>query len=214
MNTSLWWISIPSNKYSLNVKNISILNNSVKSTQVLLCITNTSIKHQSFIYTAKCQNCSLSNNSVSHKHTVYFYLVHKQMVIRPEWTWERWHWSTLHSPKLYHFWRKNITSFEVISRILVGGILPLYSDAVGVLFSPSRLGLQYTRWGSLPLWYYSFTTPSWPLVSWLPHVSTGLSLFLSTPTLLSDPRKEKMDEVQSMKVGIRVGEKEKLPSKF
>ena len=24
---------------------------------------------------------------------------------------------------------------------------------------------------------YSFTTPSWPLVSWLPHVSTGLSLF-------------------------------------
>ena len=38
-------------------------------------------------------------------------------------------------------------------------------------------------------------TPSWPLVSWLPHVSTGLSLFLSTPTFLSDPRKEKMDEV-------------------
>ena len=60
------------------------------------------------------------------------------------------------------------------------------------------------------LWYYSFTTPSWPLVSWLPHVSTGLSLFLSTPTLLSDPRKEKMVEVQSMKVGIRVGEMKKV----
>ena len=59
----------------------------------------------------------------------------------------------------------------------------------------------------IKLWYYSFTTPSWPLVSWLPHVSTGLSLLLSTPTLLSDPRKEKMDVVQSMKVGIRVGEK-------
>ena len=57
------------------------------------------------------------------------------------------------------------------------------------------------------MWYYCFTTPSWPLVSWLPHVSTGLSLFLSTPTLLSDPRKEKMDVVQSMKVGSRVGEK-------
>ena len=41
-------------------------------------------------------------------------------------------------------------------------------------------------------------------------MSTGLSLFLSTPTLLSDPRKEKMDEVQSMKVGIHVGEKKKL----
>ena len=64
------------------------------------------------------------------------------------------------------------------------------------------------------MWYEGFTTPSWPLVSLLPHVSTGLSLFLSTPTLLSDPRKEKMDEVQSMKVGIRVGEKKKLPSKF
>ncbi len=45
-------------------------------------------------------------------------------------------------------------------------------------------------------------------------MSTGLSLVLSAPTLLSDPRKEKMDEVQSTKVGIRVGEKEKLPSKF
>ena len=45
-------------------------------------------------------------------------------------------------------------------------------------------------------------------------MSTGLSLFLSTPTLLSDPRKEKMVEVQSMKVGIRVGEMKKLPSKF
>ena len=38
-------------------------------------------------------------------------------------------------------------------------------------------------------------------------MSTGLSLFLSMFTLLSDPRKEKMGEVQSMKVGIRVGEK-------
>ena len=38
-------------------------------------------------------------------------------------------------------------------------------------------------------------------------MSTGLSLFLSTPTLLSDPSKEKMDMVQSMKVGIRVGVK-------
>ena len=45
-------------------------------------------------------------------------------------------------------------------------------------------------------------------------MSTGLSLFLSTPTLLSDPRKEKMGEVQSMKVEIRAGEKKKLPSKF
>ena len=45
-------------------------------------------------------------------------------------------------------------------------------------------------------------------------MSTGLSLFLSTPTLLSDPRKEEMVEVQSMKVGIRVGEMKKLPSKF
>ena len=69
-------------------------------------------------------------------------------------------------------------------------------------------------WWRLLLCYYSFTTPSWPLVSWLPHVSTGLSLFLSTPTLLSDPRKEKMDVVQSMKFRIRVGEKKSCQAKF
>ena len=45
-------------------------------------------------------------------------------------------------------------------------------------------------------------------------MSTGLSLFLSMPTLLSDPRKEKMDEVQSMKVGIRVGEKKSFQANF
>ena len=77
-----------------------------------------------------------------------------------------------------------------------------------------RIHLHLHRFKPVYMWYYSFTTPSLPLVSWLPHVSTGLSLFLSTPTLLSDPRKEKMVGVQSMKVGIRVGEMKKLPSKF
>ena len=73
---------------------------------------------------------------------------------------------------------------------------------------------QGQSWLRHQMWYYSFMTPSWPLVSWLPHVSTGLSLFLSTPMLLSDLRKEKMDEVQSMKVGIRVGEKKSCQANF
>ena len=41
-----------------------------------------------------------------------------------------------------------------------------------------------------------------------------LSLFLSTPTLLSDPREEKMDVVKSMKVGIRVEKKRKVANQI
>ena len=71
--------------HSLNVKNSSISNCSVKTTkikwvQILLCISNNSIKHQSFVYThlnvkidlfkitlakgRKYQNSSISTNSV------------------------------------------------------------------------------------------------------------------------------------------------------
>ena len=41
-----------------------ILVNEVKWFQVLICITDNSIKYQSFIYTVKCQSSSISNNSV------------------------------------------------------------------------------------------------------------------------------------------------------
>ena len=50
----------------------------------------------------------------------------------------------LHSPKLQHCWNLTIRLFSVISMILIGGmILPLCREAVGVFYSPSRLGNTY-----------------------------------------------------------------------
>ena len=43
----------------------------------------------------------------------------------PEWTWEWWQWrGTPHSPKLQHYWNLTIRLFSVLSRTLVGGVLP------------------------------------------------------------------------------------------
>ena len=68
----------------------------------------------------------------------------------PEWTWERWQWSgTPHSPKLQQCWNLTIKLFSVIFRTLVGGGLPLCREAVGVFYSPSRLGMTLTGY----YWY-------------------------------------------------------------
>ena len=48
-----------------------------------------------------------------------------------------------HFQKLQYYWSLTIRSFSVISRTLVGRVLPLCRDAVGVLYSPSRLGRVY-----------------------------------------------------------------------
>ena len=58
-----------------------------------------------------------------------------------QWTWERRRWrGTPHSLKFQHHWNLTIRLFSVISRTLVGWVLPLCRDAVGVFYSPSRLG--------------------------------------------------------------------------
>ena len=44
---------------------------------------------------------------------------------------------TLHSPKLQYYWSLTIRLFSVISRTLVGEVLPLCRDAVGVFYSPA-----------------------------------------------------------------------------
>ena len=62
---------------------------------------------------------------------------------RPEWTWVRWKWrSTPHSPKFQNYWNLTIKLFSVISRTLVGGVLPFGRDAVGVFFNPSSTGAE------------------------------------------------------------------------
>ena len=65
-------------------------------------------------------------------------------------TWERWQWrSTLHSPKLQHYWNLNIRLSSVISGTTGKGFfLPLCRGAVGVFYNPSRMSNTYE---SLPV---------------------------------------------------------------
>ena len=62
----------------LNEPNFILLH-TVEWFQVLLCITNKSIKHHSFVYTVKHTNNLISNNSIQHKYTTlnvskYYYI--------------------------------------------------------------------------------------------------------------------------------------------
>ena len=58
----------------------------------------------------------------------------------PESTWEQWGWrGTPHSPTLQHYWCLTIEFFSLISMILVEGGA-LCREAVGVFYSPRRLG--------------------------------------------------------------------------
>ena len=77
--------------------------NKVKWFQVLLCVTNNSMKHHSFIYTQLKHQAILFQTiqfSISHLFALnfnakQFYLSHRLYPIRyyhfgPEWTWDRW----------------------------------------------------------------------------------------------------------------------------
>ena len=56
-------------------------------------------------------------------------------------TWKRWQWrGTPYSPKHQHYCSLTIGLFSVNSRTLIGGVLLLSRDAVGVFYCPSRLG--------------------------------------------------------------------------
>ena len=50
--------------------------------------------------------------------------------------------------KLQHYWNLAIGLFRVIPRTLVvGGVLPLHRDAIGVFYNPSRLDKERQRLG-------------------------------------------------------------------
>ena len=99
--------------------------NQVKWFQVLLCITNNSIKHKLFVCTPLNDHTVLFQTiqfSISHLLALslnikQFYLTHCKDPIGyqnfgPEWTWGRWKWrSILHSPKLLHDWSLTIRLF-------------------------------------------------------------------------------------------------------
>ena len=123
----------------------------VKWFQVLLCITNNSIKHQSFVYTQLNDQTILFH--ISHLFALslnvkQFYLNCKKEPIRcyhsgSEWAWKQWKWrGTLHSPKLQHYWSLTIRLFNAMSRTFIGErVLPLCRDAVDVFYNTSRLGI-------------------------------------------------------------------------
>ena len=61
------------------------------------------------------------------------------------------------------------------------------------------------------LWFYSFTTPSWPLVSWLPHVSFSVS-FHDHVAFRSEEREDGCGPVDEG--WNSCWREEKLPSQF
>ena len=116
----------------------------------MLCITNNSIKYQSFVYTQlnvktilfpPIQFCITSQFKCQ---TVLFDLSIRPYQLLPllarvglRAIAMKWYSAF---PKLQHYWSLTISLFSVINRTLVRGVLPLCREAVGVFFSPSRLG--------------------------------------------------------------------------
>ena len=75
----------------------------------------------------------------------------------PEWTWEWWQWrDTQHYLKLQYYWNLTIRLFNVVSRTLVGGRLPLCRGLVGVFYSPSWVGNKIRGGGILVYDIYWF----------------------------------------------------------
>ena len=127
----------------------------VKYFQVLLFIRNNLIKHYSFVYTHINGQTALFQTSQFNKSLFFthrlndkqVYLTYRFYLIRcdhfgPEWTWVQLQRRV--TPHFPNYWSITIKLFNVIpghSLVCVcGGVLPLCRDAVGVFYSPSRLG--------------------------------------------------------------------------
>ena len=80
---------------------------------------------------------------------------------------------TLHSPQLQHYWGFTIRWFNVIFRILKGGVLPLCRDAVSVFY---RLNFTMIR-------------IRWPNLSYIKVKATVVKGDLKTPfSIATTPR--------------------------
>ena len=137
----------------------------------MLCITNNSIEHQTFVCT------QLNDRTVLFLKMQFvctqFCLTHRLDPIRcyhsgPEWIWYWWQWrGTPHSPKFQNYWRLTIRLFNVIRQdTLNGGFLLLCRDAVSVFYSLSQQGIFFflliNTGSGLPTCYFNpgeFFTP-------------------------------------------------------
>ena len=132
---------------------ITFLNeHSIKWFQVLQCITNNSIKHQSFIYTLlndlivlfQAIQFSKSHLFLLSLNFKQFYWAQRYDLIRcyhpgPDRSRKRWQWrGNPHYPKLQHYWSLTIKLFSIISRTLVGDLTPLKSCIRCTLHSPAN----------------------------------------------------------------------------
>ena len=152
--------------------------------QVLLCITNNSIKHQSFAYTKLNDQTVLFltiHFCISHLFALslnvkqFYWPINKKGSIRcyhskSEWTWEWWQWKrTPHSLKLL-----TIRLFHVISKTLIGG-------GEGVSYSSAEMQSVYSTapatWAKSPLRYL--------LESWVLQGLRGAFLLISEPEIFN-----------------------------
>ena len=79
---------------------------------------------------------------------------------------------TLHSLKLQHYWRLTIRLFRVIITILIGRVLSLCRDSVGIFCSPSWQGQYKIQWKCL--WFNGYHYRKW--TRWL-EVKSQTRLF-------------------------------------
>ena len=154
--------------YILDIYDLETQVKKVKWFQVLLCITNNSIKHQSFIYSQLNDETVLFLTiqfSISHFFALslfvkQFYLTYRYDPIRchhSEWSWEWWQWKgTPHSPKLQHYWSLTIGLINVISSTLIEG--EFYPSAEMQLVYSTVLISWVVSYEFLPtaIWYQVF----------------------------------------------------------
>ena len=133
-------------------------------------ITNNLIKYQSFVYTQLNDQTVLLQIiqfSISHlfAHSLnvkQFFLILWLDPIRryhteSDWTREWWQWmGTLHFPKLQHYWSLIIRLFNVIFRTLVGGVLALCRNPVGIFYCSSQLGFSWLEHQHHLLYFYKY----------------------------------------------------------
>ena len=122
---------------------VNMINNSIKQLFVYTHLNDQTVLFQTMQFSISLLCLDFKVHSLNVKQ---FYLIHRQDPVRCyhsglEWTWERWQWrGTQHFPKLQHYWNLIIRLLSVISRTLTEGVLSLCREAVGVFYSPSRLG--------------------------------------------------------------------------
>ena len=99
--------------------------------------------------------------------------------------------------------------YHLISRTLIGGVLLLCREPVGVFYSPSQLGKEELEVKAKPSYMCTFTTPPMNLSRvWFLYISP-FSLYLTPPHTLFSYKmfhsvKEKTERVGVSRIGAKM----------